>query len=338
MANKIKIGMIGAGSWANHVHYPSLDALEDVEIKAICDLDEDRLKSTADRYEVEGRYKDYRAMLEKESLDAVYVIMAPIPFGRYEHAEPLIEVVTHCLRTKKDLFVEKPPGTSVEETRKMADEAAENGCRTMVGFNRRFIPVANEAKRIAEEAGMITHCVATYNKDQIAQPRVYGLDHLTADVIHAVDALRWIARGEIRKVASHVDKFYSDTINSFNALVVFENGCIGHLNSCYTGGGRAHMLEMHAKGVSAYVNLPQAIEGQEALILRGNQPYEKAQIIKNKELTRSEEFYRCYGYYQENRHFIDCVKEDKEPENNLADAVKTMELIDKIKESTIYRL
>ncbi|MCW4019986.1 MAG: Gfo/Idh/MocA family oxidoreductase [Candidatus Bathyarchaeota archaeon] len=339
MVDRIKISIIGAGRWANKVHYPSLAEFKDVEIKAVCDLDENRLKQTSEKYNIEETFTDYKQMLRKTSLDAVYVIMFPVPVSHYERAEPLVEVVSHCLEKKKDVFIEKPPGTSVEETRRMAEEAAANDCRTMVGFNRRFIPIVREAKRIVEARGAVTHCSATFHKNQIGQPRVWGvLDHLTADVIHSVDALRWISGSEVKKIASHVDSFRSDSINSFNALMIFENGAVGHLDSCYTAGARTHRFEMHANGISAYVDLPQETARQEARIIRDNQPYEEAEVIKSSELVGSEEFHKCYGYYQENRYFIDCIKQGAEPEPNFADAVKTMQLIDRIKESTILRL
>ena len=34
-----------------------------------------------------------------------------------------------------------------------------------------------------------------------------------------------------------------------------------------------------------------------------------------------------YGFYGENRHFIDCIKEKNMPDTNFADALKTMELV-----------
>lgn len=57
---------------ANTVHYPSLASFEDVEIAAICDLDTNRLNATADKYQVAGRYSDYRKMIEEVAPDGVY--------------------------------------------------------------------------------------------------------------------------------------------------------------------------------------------------------------------------------------------------------------------------
>ena len=44
MSQLTRIGMIGAGSMANRVHYPSLASFDDVEIAAICDIDAARLQ------------------------------------------------------------------------------------------------------------------------------------------------------------------------------------------------------------------------------------------------------------------------------------------------------
>jgi hypothetical protein len=39
------------------------------------------------------------------------------------------------------------------------------------------------------------------------------------------------------------------------------------------------------------------------------------------------------GFWHETRHFIDCVKAGVQPSSNFADAVKTWELIERIKQA-----
>ena len=65
MGERSRVAMIGAGGMANRVHYPSLYELEDAEMVAVCDLDEERLRATADKYEIDGRYTDYKRMIEE---------------------------------------------------------------------------------------------------------------------------------------------------------------------------------------------------------------------------------------------------------------------------------
>jgi len=313
----VKVGMIGAGGRAQ-VHYSSLAEMDDVETAAICDLDTERLKSTADKYGIEERFTDYKLMLERVHLDAVYVTMSPTLLDR---------LVTYCLKKGKNVFIEKPPGTTVEETRKWAELAQENDCKTMVGFQRRFHPCVMEAKRILEEKGRIMYCMAAFHKH--GEWQKYW-DSLTYDVIHVVDLLRWMG-GDVKKVNSLSGQLYSNIenhLNFYTAILEFESGGVGILNSNRTSGGRALYFEMYSKGISAYGNIP-GIRGIDyCMIIKDNQPYQEGEIIRNEKLIGSDAPQtHIDGTFQENRHFIDCINEDRQPLTNFGDAIKTMEAI-----------
>ena len=52
----LRAAFIGAGSRATRAHYPALArASAHVELQSICELDEERLESAADAYDIEGR-------------------------------------------------------------------------------------------------------------------------------------------------------------------------------------------------------------------------------------------------------------------------------------------
>lgn len=68
--DKVKVAIIGAGNISN-AHISSYQKLDNVEIYAICDISEERLNNTADRYGIERRYTDLDKMLaELPELDA----------------------------------------------------------------------------------------------------------------------------------------------------------------------------------------------------------------------------------------------------------------------------
>jgi virulence factor len=318
--DKVKVGMIGAGGLANAMHYPSLAEFDDVEIAAISDLDDGRLKNTAEKYKVEKVYNDYKKMVQEVDLDVVYIIMPP---------HHLFDLVIHCLNNKLNVFIEKPPGVTSEQTRNMALTAEKNGCLTMVGFNRRFIPLMVETKRIVREQGEMLQCVATFYKNSIGAGPYYAgaIDILTCDAIHAVDSLRWMG-GEVACVASDIRSIYAEYDNSFNALLKYENGATGVLLTNWVVGKRVHTFEMHAKGISAFVN------GDESAFIYSDNK-EEPLILKAREIAGSSENHKYYGFYGESRHFIDCIKKDKMPETNFADAFKTMELVNRIYRSQI---
>jgi len=324
--NRLKIGVIGAGRRANIAHYPSLAEMDDVEIAAICDLRKDRLEATADKYSIKNRFTDYKQMLKEVELDAVYIIMFP---------DLLDPIVTYCLEEGNNVFIEKPPGMDVEETRRWAELARKNDCKTMVGFQRRFHPCVVHAKRILEERGKILYCTVTFHKYGEWEGYIgrFGGISLVLDVIHMVDLLRWIG-GEVKHVRSLTGQIYSDVkdhLNFYTSILEFESGGIGILNSNRTAGGRVIRFEAHGKGISAYGDIPGILGVDKLLVLKDDQPYQTAEIIRNEDLI-GENVPETHldGTFQANRHFINCIKHDEQPITNFEDSVKTMEVIKKI--------
>jgi len=315
----VNVGFIGAGSLANAMHYPSLHEMKEVHIAAICDLNEERLTATADKYGVASRFRNYREMLEQVDLDAVYIIMPP---------HHLFDLVIDCLNAGKHVFIEKPPGVTAEQTRQMARCAQRNGVKTMCAFNRRFIPMLVQAKQRVEQYGPILQAVSTFYKHHLQEKGAgpyYGgaIDILSCDAVHAVDLLRWMGGGEVIRVASAVKSLYADYTNFHLALVEFDTGCTGVLLTNWVGGTRVHTFEMHAKGISAFLN-----PNDKGYLYADGQ--EVPEVWDTREVAGSAETFKYYGFFGENRHFIDCILHDREPETNFFDAAKTMELVQAI--------
>ena len=317
---KVNIALIGAGGMANGVHYPSLRECEDVNLVGLCDLVPSKLQATAEKFEIDQTFTDYRQMLEKTSPDAVYVLMPP---------QHLFPIVIHCLSQQFHVFIEKPPGVTLHQTKEMALAAEKNGCKTMTGFNRRFIPLMQKVKAMVEARGPIIQCMSTFHKNTPNALYYDGvIDVLTCDAIHAVDALRWLGGGDVKAVASDINSFYAERENSFNALVKFTSGASGYLCTNWAVGGRIHTFEMHARGISAYIN-PDA--GGRAVI---HTP-EGTTEITPEAAADSDKQHRTYGFYGESRHFVDCIQRDEQPLTCFSDAVKTMELVTAIYQNRI---
>ena len=310
---KIRVGLIGAGGMANSVHYPSLAEFEDVEMVGLCDLVEKKLKATAEKFHIEHIFTDYKKMFDETKPDAVYILMPP---------HHVYDLVIECLNRKLHVFIEKPPGITTEQTRNMARLAEKNKCLTMVGFQRRFCPLLVTARKKVEERGPIIQCMAQFVKNTIGAGPYYNgaIDILTCDAIHAVDILRWLG-GEVKKVSSDVGNFYAEYNNAFNALLKFESGAVGFLFTNWAAGKRIFSVEMHAKGISAF-----AEPDDKTIIYKDNK--EEGEIFSTQEAANSKEMHKYAGFFSENRHFIDCLKNGKQPLTNFADSVKTMELVD----------
>lgn len=317
---RIRIAVIGAGGFANMMHFPSLKEMRDVELCSVCDLVYERARNTAEKFQIEKVYTDYKKMIEETAPEGIYIIVAP---------HHLFDIALFCLSQKLNIFVEKPPGITIHQTKRLAILAEQNNVLTMVGFQRRFAPVMVEAKKRIEERGGIVHCQANFFKHHIGLPPYYegAVDLLTCDVIHSVDILRWMA-GEPKKVKSIVKNNFADYPNLFLALVEFETGATGILSTNWTSGKRIYSVEMHGKGIIAFAD-PE----KEAVFYKDNS--EVPEILRTQDAAGSDELYKYAGFYYENRHFIDCLKEKRLPMTNLSDAYKTMEFVELIYHSTI---
>ena len=319
MSDPVKVGFVGAGNLASRVHYPSLDEIEATDLRAISELDEDKLTATADQYDVPGRYTNYRDMLDREDLDAVYVVMPP---------HLLHDIVVDCLQAGKHVFIEKPPGVSTYETEAFAWYAERHDCLTMTGFNRRFIPLLRHCKAVVEAAGPIHMVSVRFHKND---PDIDGfgfyrgsVSHLTSDIIHAVDSLRWLAGGEVVEVNAHTRALGRAYINVHAALIEFSSGCSGVLLASRRAGARRHTFEFHGGDVSAYCE-----DGIEGMIYRDNS--DTPEFVRGADLIDDPEaLHQRSGFQAESLHFMESIQAGTQPLTNFAEAAKTMRLVDQI--------
>jgi predicted dehydrogenase len=305
--------MIGAGSMANRVHYPSLASFEDVDISAICDLNTQRLNTTADKYGVAKRYTDYRKMVEGVAPDAVYVIGPP---------DDMYKIWVWCLEQGLNMYIEKPMGITTHQARMLAHLAEQNGCITQVSFQRRTCPMVVKLREECLKRGPIVHAVCRFYKCGI-RPYTGSLSHMMGDGVHAIDTVRWMCGGEVVGIQSVAKSVGVPDLNFFMVLLEFDNGATGVVLTSWSSGRRIFDVEMHAPGICAEAEH----EGKGYLYADGDT---EGTEYDTREVAGSDEFYVYGGFQGKNREFIDCLKTGKQPGSHFGDAVKTMEVADAI--------
>ena len=310
---KVRVAMIGAGGMANMVHYPSLASFEDVEIAAVCDLDEQRLTDTASRWSIERRYSDYRKMVEEVAPDAVYAIGPPHLF---------YDIWTWCLRQKQNLYIEKPMGTTIHQARSLAILAEESDCITQVSFQRRTCPMVVMLRDECLKRGPMTHAVCSFYK-WAPERYLEARDRVMDDGIHAIDTIRWMCGGEFVRVESVTRRLGVPDLNFAAVLLEFDSGATGVLMTSWTSGRRVFRVEMHGRGICVDAEH----EGKGYLYADGDTT---AREYDSREVAGSGEFHVFPGFLAKNREFIDCVKERRQPGSCFTDAAKTMELAEVI--------
>ncbi len=313
LTDKVRVAMIGAGGMANSVHYPSLASFDDVEIAAICDLDSGRLNETADKYQVEARYTDYQRMIEEVAPDAVYAIGQP---------HLMYDVWVWCLQQGQNLYIEKPMGLSIHQARNLAWLAEQNDCITQVSFQRRCNPLLVKLQQECLKRGPMLHAVCQFYKCATT-PMLGARDHMMDDGVHAIDTLRWMCGGEVAGIQSITRQIEVPDINFIMAMLDFDNGATGIMMTSWASGRRVFRVEMHAPGICAEGN-PETTGHVYADGDTEGVEYDA------KEVAGSDEVYVYGGFQAKSRDFIDAVKEGKQPQSNFADAIRTMEVAERI--------
>jgi len=318
--NKVRLAMVGAGAMANKVHYPSLASFEDVEFAGICDLNLDRLNATGDQYGIEKRYMDYQKMIEETAPNAVYVIGQP---------DVMFPIWMWCLDHGLNLYIEKPMGLTLHQARSLAYMADLKGCITQVSFQRRSCPMAVKLCEECLKRGPIVHAVCRFYKCQIS-PFLDARDHMLDDGIHSIDTLRWMCSGEVVDVECTTKRIQVPDINFISAVLHFDNGAIGFMINSWSSGRRIFAVEMHAPGICAEAEL----EDKGYLYVAGDT---KGIAFDSQEIAGSDELYVYGGFQAKNREFIDCLKTGSQPASNFQDALKTMEVAEKILAYSLLR-
>jgi predicted dehydrogenase len=207
-ADKIKTGIAGTGQRAAaYVHY--LSGLDETEITALCDVDEDRLQGFARAKELDQVkcYTQISEMLKGDRVDAV-IITVPDRFHR--------EVAEACFKAGKHVLLEKPMALTVGECKAIirAKEAA--GRVLQIGFVLRSTPFYGKIKEILDNGTLgqvmsisaaehlsVGHSISYMRRWH--RKKANAGSFLLAKCSHDLDIMNWLTGGRVIRVASFGD-------------------------------------------------------------------------------------------------------------------------------------
>jgi predicted dehydrogenase len=144
--NTIRLGVIGAGSFARAVHLGHLKALRhQFQVVAVATRRGVTAVNAARQAGAAATFTDYRELLRREDVDAVLVAT------RHDlHAE----IATAALQAGKAVFLEKPLAIDQGQLDMVLAAARTSGRPLFVGFNRRFSSACHFLReRMARHAG-----------------------------------------------------------------------------------------------------------------------------------------------------------------------------------------
>lgn len=136
--SRLRVGVIGAGSFAEVGHIPGLQSHPGAVVVAVCGRRFDPTRALADRLGVPDVHTDYRELCARTDIDAVTIVTPNVL-----HCEQTLLALAHG----KHVFCEKPLGMSVAEARAMVTAAEQARVIHQVGFIFRYGYAVAELRR-----------------------------------------------------------------------------------------------------------------------------------------------------------------------------------------------
>ncbi len=320
--DRIRLGIIGLGRLgrrhAENIHY----AIPGAELAAVCSTEDEELERAGEELRPRLRTRDYREVLADGGLDGIVIAATS-----QEHCRMICDAAE---AGKRYVFTEKPLGMTLEEIDRIrAAVQANRGLRLQVGYNRRFDPSVAAAKKKIDEGyvGRIVQ-VRMINRDPASMaefiikfsPQSGGL---VMDMLgHDYDCARWFVGSEAKSVYGVGGVFAYQglqdvgDIDNCSLLMEFENGVMGQIET-----SRSCPYGYHVET---------EIYGTKGCIRIGTVPARDRNLYMGEGgVTQT-----CAGWFYEYweptfraelLHFVDCIRQDRQPLVGLEDGYRAVE-------------
>jgi predicted dehydrogenase len=270
---KLRLGVIGAGSWALASHLPNFaQRSADVEFVAVARKGADALQRVKDEYGFAVATEDYRDVLDA----GVDIALISSPTGlHHEHAKAAMEAGAHVL-------VEKPFTIDPADAWDLVRTGERLGRHIVVAFGWNYRPMVREMKRLMDEGGIgdieqMAVQMASVTRELLSNtgsypdadpdtvpeeatwtdPRVSGGGYGQAQLSHALGLSLWLTGLRASDAFALMSAPLNAPVELHDAITVrYDNGAIGTVagGSAHLGaGGNKHQLEVRAIGSEGHL-------------------------------------------------------------------------------------
>ena len=235
------VGVIGAGNFAGATLLPALKAAG-ATLKTIASTGGLNATLLAKKFGVGQSTTDYRQILDDPGID-----LCVIATRHDSHARLTVD----ALRAGKHVFVEKPLAIFADELADVIDAHQASGRTIMVGYNRRFSPLAQKMKALlggGQSGEVPMNVVVTINAGPVpinswVHDRTVGGGRIVAEAGHFVDFITFLTGSRVVSVCLNaMGRHPTETTDSVSLLLRYENGATGVVNY-FANGSKAYAKE-----------------------------------------------------------------------------------------------
>jgi len=304
---KVRVGFIGTGRIAAR-HMEKLTKTKDTKLVSVCDVDKEEARKVAGIFGT-NCYTDYREMLDKEKLEAVYICLPPFAHGDQE---------IMAAEKKINLFVEKPLALTLEKAYQVNEAIEKNSIISSVGYVYRYSDIVNKVrKKLGERriALILGYYFCPLRSVYWWRNKNESGGQIVEQTTHIFDLARYLV-GEVNEVYGQRSRGLMEEVENYDlddtscVNLHFKNGAIGSISSaCILSHGRDWGINLIGKGFKVDLLL-------------------SSHLLKITNGKKEEVKMTSDPYQVENDIFIKAIKENN-PEiikSSYSDALKTLKL------------
>ena len=308
MSEPVKIGVVGVG-YLGSIHAQIYTRLSEVTLVGVNDVNSDVGKRVAvdcgcDFYSNVDQLAD--------SVDAVSVV---VPTSCHR------EVSLPFLHRGIPVLLEKPVAHPLDDARLIVNEAEQSGAILQIGHLERFNA---GVVRLHEELDR-PRFIEVHRLSEFVE-RATDVDVVTDLMIHDIDIVLSLVRSELKYVSAVGASIVTNHVDIANARLEFENGAIANVTASRVSVKRFRRIRVFADACYLALNF----EDQQIEISRpGKRPADGgfAPIINSSIQVKP-----TPPLDSELAHFVDCVRQGKQPMVTGSDGLQALKVAYDVRE------
>jgi predicted dehydrogenase len=318
----VRIGLIGSGFVSNFY----LLGLQDVagwEIPVVASPVLDHAQRFAHKWNIAEATSDVDAVIERKDIDLIIL-------GVPNHCHK--DLVLSCARAGKHVVCTKPLARTRQEARAMLDSVQTAGVLHGYAETEVFCPAVMKARECIERGG-IGKVLTVRSREAHGGPHaewfwnkeLSGGGALLDMGCHTVEVARYFIGKEnpVVEVLAWTDRLYhherTDAEDNAVLLMRFQEGQLGHAELSWTAkGGLDLRNEVYGASGAIFTDVTRETPIKVFSSTGVGYTVEKADAATGWLFPPVDEAW-TYGYREEMRHFIDCVKNQRLPRETFAD-------------------
>lgn len=308
----MKLALIGCGKWGKN-YLKTVNAIEDCELTWACDLDYEKLTQAAAVYP-QTRFTKNKADIFNDN-EVQGVIIATTPESHYILAKEAIS-------KGKAVLVEKPVTINRKDSDDLTKLAADQNTLLMAGHSLIYHPAVKKIKGLLEEKHILDDLCYLSMSRTSSTPQAPKVDVLYDLAVHDIYLSCHLIGMDPIWVIAHGERYFQSPYNNvINILMGFPNGKIASIFASFIHREKTRKITLVGSKTKLVFDDTQTADRKIKIFQSGEQEHFLA-VEDNLEPLALE----CL-------HFMECIRENKEPISGRENIEFVAKIIDCISES-----